>query len=117
MPEPPPRKRFQLHLSTAIVLMFVAGGLIWANTQTRIIKFIFRNGTFEFLAYGWPCIAAGKYSNKDTGILRGIKFGDEDGKLSHLNLFIDIGAALLILLTTWLVCEWLIRHRAGRKTR
>src|SRR5437868_13219387 len=33
MPTPPPRKRFQFHLSTAIVMMFVAGGLIWANVR------------------------------------------------------------------------------------
>ncbi|HLX59657.1 MAG TPA: hypothetical protein VKX17_00105 [Planctomycetota bacterium] len=31
MPEPPRRARFQIHLSTAIVMMFVAGGLMWAN--------------------------------------------------------------------------------------
>jgi|SRR5579862_335837 len=35
MPEPPRRARFQIHLSTAIVLMFVAGGLIWANVYER----------------------------------------------------------------------------------
>ncbi|HLX61449.1 MAG TPA: hypothetical protein VKX17_09225 [Planctomycetota bacterium] len=35
MPEPPRRARFQIHLSTAIVLMFVAGGLIWANVYGR----------------------------------------------------------------------------------
>ena len=29
------RKRFQIHLSTAVVLMFVAGGLIWANIAPR----------------------------------------------------------------------------------
>jgi len=29
------RVRFQFHLSTAIVLMFVAGGLIWANLVWR----------------------------------------------------------------------------------
>jgi hypothetical protein len=27
-----PRRRVQLHLSTALILMFAAGGLIWANT-------------------------------------------------------------------------------------
>jgi hypothetical protein len=35
MTEPPRRKRFQIHLSTAIVLMFVAGGSIWANVHER----------------------------------------------------------------------------------
>ncbi|HLX60717.1 MAG TPA: hypothetical protein VKX17_05490 [Planctomycetota bacterium] len=29
--------RFQIHLSTAIVLMFVAGGLIWANVRLRVV--------------------------------------------------------------------------------
>src|ERR1700710_363483 len=33
MPNPPPCKCFQIHLSTAIVMMFVAGALIWANTR------------------------------------------------------------------------------------
>jgi|SRR5579862_1564436 len=33
MTSPPRRARFQIHLSTAIVLMFVAGGLIWANVS------------------------------------------------------------------------------------
>jgi len=32
-----PRKRplFQFHLSTAVILMFVAGGLIWLNVNER----------------------------------------------------------------------------------
>jgi uncharacterized protein (DUF2062 family) len=31
-PQPPSKRRFfQIHLSTAVVLMFVAGGLMWAN--------------------------------------------------------------------------------------
>ena len=32
------RKRFQIHLSTAVVLMFVAGGMLWLNTT------VFRGG-------------------------------------------------------------------------
>src|SRR5258706_7108575 len=35
-PEPPRRKRFQIHLSTAIVMMFVAGAIIWANVRERV---------------------------------------------------------------------------------
>jgi|SRR5579862_2296630 len=38
MPEPPRRARFQIHLSTAIVMMFVAGGLIWANVNGRRVE-------------------------------------------------------------------------------
>src|SRR5437763_1377335 len=42
---PPPRKRFQIHLSTAIVLTFTAGALIWANVSKM-------EGLLRF--YGWP---------------------------------------------------------------
>jgi hypothetical protein len=28
-----PRRWFQIHLSTAVVMMFVAGGFVWANCQ------------------------------------------------------------------------------------
>src|SRR6266404_3214218 len=34
MPPPPRRARFQIHLSTPIVLMFVAGALSWANVYS-----------------------------------------------------------------------------------
>ncbi|HLX60085.1 MAG TPA: hypothetical protein VKX17_02265 [Planctomycetota bacterium] len=38
MATPPRRGRFQIHLSTAIVMMFVAGGIIWANVKVRPIE-------------------------------------------------------------------------------
>ena len=37
MTDKPRRPWFQLHLSTAIVTMFVAGGMIWANVTERIV--------------------------------------------------------------------------------
>ena len=49
------RAWFQIHLSTAVVVMFVAGCLIWANTKERIES---ENdlllGKREFEVYGWP---------------------------------------------------------------
>src|SRR5258706_512202 len=73
MPTAPPRKRFQFHLSTAIVLMFVAGALMWANMQPHFLRPILwsANGVEEYLTlsekefripnpdvsyryYGWP---------------------------------------------------------------
>ena len=33
MPTPPPRKRFQIHLSTAIAVMFVAGGMAYGHSH------------------------------------------------------------------------------------
>ena len=40
MREPPRRKRFQIHLSTAVVMMIAAGGLIWANVRGRRVQAI-----------------------------------------------------------------------------
>jgi len=64
MPEPPRRKRFPLfpirwHLSTAIVLMFVAGGLIWENLHSRPISIITvdpdgNRHNLNTSFYGWP---------------------------------------------------------------
>jgi hypothetical protein len=67
----PRRNRFQFHLSTAIVLMFAAGVLMWANTRERK-EVIPRNLTYIpydeasedlpgdpiVMNYGWPFDAA-----------------------------------------------------------
>ena len=36
----PSRTHWQMHLSTAVVLMFVAGGLIWANVRERSVDVV-----------------------------------------------------------------------------
>src|SRR5438477_160602 len=64
MTEPPPRNRFQIHLSTAIVMMFVAGGLIWANVHSlsMIVSFVSivtdsDSGTACEVQWGFPITA------------------------------------------------------------
>jgi hypothetical protein len=61
----PARKRrwFRFHLSTAIILMFVAGGLIWANLKPHETVLVFTNweGKPGFQAgaeaeFGWPLL-------------------------------------------------------------
>ena len=57
-----PRRWLQIHLSTAIVLMFVAGGMLWANIHIRKVNL--NNGVFLFYEYlvdpyygrGWPFV-------------------------------------------------------------
>ena len=49
----PPRKRFQIHLSTAIVMMFVAGALTRANVIAHLL-----HGREIGSRYGWPVVAA-----------------------------------------------------------
>lgn len=50
---PPPRRRFQLHLSTCVVMMVVAGILVGMNLQPYIWK--------GLLARGWPFADVGRF--------------------------------------------------------
>src|SRR5436305_1611705 len=57
-----PRPRwFQIHLSTAIVLMFVAGALMWSNSVAYIppvdyVEINQRKALGLIEEYGWPTI-------------------------------------------------------------
>ena len=108
MPPPPPRRRFQIHLSTAIVLMFSAGPLIWANTI-----FVYANG---YRYYGWPL--QGFSYTMDPGIDSPLDWS-EDGTfrygLDTSHIFIDFGVAFFILFFVWFLLESLIRRRASKK--
>lgn len=92
-----PLIRLRMHLSTAVVLMFVAGCLIWANVQNRT-------------AYGWPKVA---YDLPDD-------FFDPPNfrrkvleyETNFYMALLDVAVAMLILSSVWFVCEWLIARRA-----
>src|SRR5436190_1967908 len=97
---PPPRKRFQIHLSTAIVLMFVAGSLIWANVPIKATSITSANERCTYYLYGWPIRA----------------------KISHnvimthdIPIAIDVIFSVTLLFCVWFLCEHLIRRRAARK--
>lgn len=136
MPQSPPRKRFQVHLSTAIVLMFVAGALIWANVTPTIftkeftLKDTGTNIAFTKVTYGWPSTVFGhaqigngvipEMTQNDINMLNvsyepklTLEFLNPYSSYSHaaLNLLI----ALLLLLATWYLCEKWISYRAARK--
>jgi hypothetical protein len=65
------RPWFQFHLSTAMILMFVAAGLLWANMRVRVRSVVLpdtqwfggkaERGPFtgfrghRFCRFGWPC--------------------------------------------------------------
>jgi|SRR5579862_5517134 len=121
MPEPPRRARFQIHLSTAIVMMFVAGGLIWANFDRRVYHEKYgmtvndwglafeREQNTTVIEYGYPCTAVWLIINDDG-------HSPHDWSiLSKWRASIDAIIALMILLAVWFICEWLIRRRAARK--
>jgi hypothetical protein len=108
MTNPLPRKRFQVHLSTAIVMMFVAGGLIWANVRINNGKRLYFGeptlGGSRIYFYGWP-----------TDGLIGSSIQQQDTVYLYGGISIDLIVAVTILFAVWFLCEWLIRRRASRK--
>ena len=101
--------RPQLHLSTCIVLMFVAGGVMWANAVPIAIDFtsIDPNGldnpafTHE---YGWPTTCC-------------MGFPEHFWPIHYWHygyLAINIAVALALLAAVAFVCEWIIRRRAPK---
>jgi hypothetical protein len=98
----PPRlkRRFQIHLSTAIVMMFVAGGLIWANVSGT------RHPSYNYIEHGWP------FRSQMHFVGLGSYEGEE---MPYLCASIDGMVAITFLLITHAICEWLIRRRAARK--
>ena len=57
MSEKPQHRFLQIHLSTAIVLMFVAGGLLRLNIYSKTIIWVDSEGSLNVIrrhAFGWP---------------------------------------------------------------
>ena len=139
MSEPPRRKRFQIHLSTVIVLMFVAGGLIWANVRWRRIEnrhwgywmTIYPLGSHEHTkhkivvhGYGWPFHAleaqafeVEAYRDESKVESSNAKEDEETGvnRWRILPLIADIVFVAAILGIVRFICERLIRSRSTQK--
>ena len=105
-----------MHLSTAIILMFVAGALVWAAVagsvkhtiwSERISRDIMmgpETNIFEPRAtvYGWPLGAVAKVYETPARIV-----------VLRVSILIDLAVAIAILLSVWLVCEkWIQRRRS-----
>lgn len=138
MPPPPPRKRFQVHLSTAIILMFAVGGFIWANVVPTRATHIYTYGAngvsskFTQLRYGWPSVVIAntyylnrpieKLYSEDTlgnGLYDGMQVRTEDIKpyTSYYHAALNLLIALVALFITWFLCERWIDYRAARRNR
>ena len=104
MPNPPRRPFFQIHLSTAIVLMFSAGALIWINTHARMP---YKCCIYD---YGWPFTALERELTHN-GLGKADTWSYE---IFYLNMAIDVCTAQTILLAVRYLCERRIRRRAAR---
>jgi hypothetical protein len=133
-----PKKRpwFQFHLSTAVVLMFVAGGLLWANMQPPYVSVLGGDAwETKFQWSGWPIASEGEYDDYgrdmtcrkngetneefsarvrleaaerfDTALGAGVLHRYASWPELMLNLVINMG----ILFAVAFVCEQCIRYR------
>ena len=105
----PRRWRFQMHLSTAVVLMFVAGAIIWANVNEsrRLPPDMVTNEPLR--VFGWPSTCVTIYSALAMGKVQDVPV------ISYEKLTFNCALAFSILLTAYLLCEWLILWRAARR--
>ncbi len=129
------RRWFQVHLSTCIVLMFVAAGLVWLNLKARpaIEQGSIDQNTKSRVGHlekyytrlqirGWPYefqnfFEDTKMQNDFQEALREpgeIRLPGAEGiHLAQLSL--NILFALAILAATAFGCEWWVRRRGGRQ--
>ena len=122
MTEPPRRKffPFQIHLPTAIEMMFVAAGLISANfiMRTEVERKVEGIQITQNIArgYGWPFFVT-KYSKLSANGVgsRPTDTGYYWESISYAMILIDFVTALLLIMTAWFVFRWPIRRRPARK--
>jgi hypothetical protein len=115
-PQAMKRRWFQIHLSTAIVMMFVAGGLLWINLKEPSDEPVFeKDVNYVIHGRGWPLptcrivVVAGESPRK--AFLSAQRHGNEHESI----LLIDAAIALTIVWMTGMGLESIIRRREARK--
>src|ERR1043165_926271 len=95
--------RIQLHLSTCILLMFVAGGLGWANVKAKP-GYTADKEVLVCVERGWPTRVHVEWE---------IFYPHED-HWNWTHIAINLATALAILAAIAFACEWIIRRRASK---
>jgi hypothetical protein len=114
------RRFFQLHLSTLIVLMFVAGALVWANVTLQ------RGNWPSYIddGYTWgappesppdPNVYPVVWTPKMRGWPEPYRqwFREEPYDVDVLPLLVDVLAAASLIAATAFLCEYLIRRQVA----
>jgi len=120
------RRWFQIHLSTAVVLMLVAGVLLWANVRER------QGHRYVTLDSEEAAVQSALGIHDPYSVVRGWPFTHQEWLSSKTDIFksallawaeaqvygnlwypgslaMNVLVALVILLSTASVCEWRIR--------
>lgn len=102
------RRWFRFHLSTAILLMMTAGGILWINLPCVKSTSELAAGKYEILNAGWPVVYF------ESGYFRNEKMLFEP-RMSWPVAILDFFCALLVIWRVPSLSEFLIRSRAVRK--
>lgn len=122
--DPKIKKRpwFQFHLSTAFVLMLVAGVILSANCVTRLPNAYERNYLTDILpinmvssgvTIGWP-IRVAYIVKYEAGPLTGNKSFYMIENFTWQNLLLNVFIAFAILAVVHKSCEWWIGYRTAQ---
>ncbi|HLX63030.1 MAG TPA: hypothetical protein VKX17_17300 [Planctomycetota bacterium] len=111
----------QIHLSTAVVLMFVAGGMIWQNVvprQTRSTTHVSAKATLHTYIYGWPIFTISRWSLETSD--PEIKVTGNSGAIAEQGSFVQMAVingipCLLILYLIAAILESMINSKQIRK--
>ena len=104
---PKQRTRFQLHLSTCVVLMFIAAGLAWANLHAYEfwkVELSTGAGEVQSLARGWPAQHWVCLENDHA-----------NGEYIVLGIALNAAIALAFLAATAFTCEVFPRRRERKR--
>ena len=123
MSDKPKRRWFRFHLLTAVVTMFAAGVVIWANSRPEeeyVLRYGYPSPTEQrILRYGWPWTAVTRYGNLEAIGFFGASSPDsnhfDDIQWDKIGLLKDSLCIVAMSLSAGIVSEWLIRRREGRK--
>jgi hypothetical protein len=125
MPDSPNRRWFQIHLSTAILLMFVAGGIIGQNVrQLEIVEHLPSKSdpwrchrTGQGWPWKWYLSSSDDYEGLYDGIWRQLPHRPLDDSSSNtVNLFFDCSFFVLAVFGTIILSEGIIRRGALKKS-
>jgi hypothetical protein len=125
MSDKPRRPWFQIHLSTAIVLMFGAGALLWLNMRTRyespdravkneLYRLLWASheerlaSVSDFRGWPWTSYAEIEIQRRDEVIIGKTAYWD------YFHFSYNIAFAAMFLVLIGISCERLIRRREAR---
>ena len=106
MGETKKRRWFQIHLSTAVVLMITAGVLMWANLREQRGGTKCRPHEWGFY-YGWPISLFESLGSDITC--------ESDHTERQVQMVVNILVSFAILAAVGFTCEWWARRRKPKE--